>query len=251
MAELELKVGELAERTGLTVRTLHWYDDIGLLSPRRRTEAGHRIYGPREIERLQKILSLRKLGLSLEKIQEALDRDDLSLVKVLELHAEDVAREVERLRALGTRLRKILDTARETGRVEAEELILTMEAMAMFEKYYTPEQLEKLEKRREKVGEERIRQVQEEWEELYRRFGEQMAAGAGPDDPQVLALARKARSLIREFTGGDPGIRASLERMYSEEGTRPLDDHGVDVDPRVHEFLNRAVQALGEDDAGE
>lgn len=50
-----LKVGELARRTGLSVRTLHHYDEIGLLSPARRTATGHRLYGRDEIRRLQQI----------------------------------------------------------------------------------------------------------------------------------------------------------------------------------------------------
>lgn len=242
MTEPRLKVGQLAERTGLSVRTLHWYDEIGLLSPGR-TRSGHRVYGSAEIERLQKILSLRQVGLALDEIQEALDRDDLPLLRVLELHAERLADEAERLQGLRDRLEGVIDAARKNGHVEPEELIRTMEAVTMFEKYYTPDQMDQLARRKEEVGEKRIRQVQEEWKELYRRFGEQMEAGAGPDDPQVRALARKAESLIEEFTGGDAGIRASLESMYRKEGTRPLEAHGWNVDPGVHGFLNQAVRA--------
>lgn len=245
MAELELKVGELAERTGLTVRTLHWYDEIGLLSPRHRTPTGHRIYGPEEVERLQAIRSLRQVGLSLDDIREALDREGLSVLRVLELHARRLREEGDRIRALADRLDRVTDAARRTGGVEAETLIETMEAMAMFEKYYTPEQLEKLERRKEEVGEKRIREVQEEWRELYRRFAEEMAVGAEPGDPSVQALARKAESLVGEFTGGDPGIRASLEKLYRGEGTRPLEAHGWDVEPDLQGFVSRAIREAG------
>lgn len=64
-----LKVGELAERTGLSVRTLHHYDEIGLLSPVGRTGSGHRLYGGEELTRLAQIVSLRQLGLSLDAIK--------------------------------------------------------------------------------------------------------------------------------------------------------------------------------------
>lgn len=247
MTDVELKVGELAERTGLTVRTLHWYDEIGLLSPDR-TRAGHRVYGPEEVERLQRILSLRHVGLSLDEIREALDRPGHSLLEVLELHAETLAEEARRLRALRDRLHRAIDAVRRNGRIEAEALIHTMEAMAMFEKYYTPEQLETLQRRKEEVGEERIRRVQEEWRELYRRLGEVREAGADPGDPEVRELARKAESLIREFTGGDTGIRASLEKMYRVEGSRPMEAAGWDVDPDVQGFLGRAMKAAREED---
>ena len=57
-----LKVGDLARRTGLTVRTLHHYDEIGLLKPSLHTESGHRLYTGRDVARLQQVLSLRQLG---------------------------------------------------------------------------------------------------------------------------------------------------------------------------------------------
>lgn len=63
------KVGELAKRTGLSMRTLHYYDEIGLLSPSRRTEADHRLYAAHDIVRLQQIKSLRHLGFGLEEIR--------------------------------------------------------------------------------------------------------------------------------------------------------------------------------------
>ncbi len=64
----EWKVGDLAGRTGLSVRTLHHYDEIGLLSPSGRTGLGHRLYSAGDVLRLERIRSLRALGLSLEEI---------------------------------------------------------------------------------------------------------------------------------------------------------------------------------------
>ncbi|MDQ3549743.1 MAG: MerR family transcriptional regulator, partial [Chloroflexota bacterium] len=65
-----MKVGELARRTGMTVRALHHYDEIGLLSPSERTASGHRLYSAAEVERLQQIASLRQIGFPLEEIRE-------------------------------------------------------------------------------------------------------------------------------------------------------------------------------------
>ena len=81
-----LKVGELARRTGLTVRTLHHYDDIGLLKPSLHTDSGHRLYTDSDIERLQQILSLRHLGFALEEVRACLDRSDFSPLEVIDLH---------------------------------------------------------------------------------------------------------------------------------------------------------------------
>src|SRR5215210_8585811 len=80
------KVGELARRTGLSVRALRYYDEIGLLSPSRRTEGGHRLYTAGDVVRLQQIKSLRALGFSLREIGEYLNGADVPLGRVIELH---------------------------------------------------------------------------------------------------------------------------------------------------------------------
>jgi DNA-binding transcriptional MerR regulator len=66
-------VGEVSEMTGVTVRTLHHYDEIGLLAPRGRSEAGYRLYAYADLARLQEILVWRALGFSLSEIQSILD----------------------------------------------------------------------------------------------------------------------------------------------------------------------------------
>lgn len=77
------KVGELAKSTGVSVRTLHHYDHIGLLTPSDHTETGHRLYTTDDIARLQQILSLRQLGFSLEEINEFFENPDFSPIDVL------------------------------------------------------------------------------------------------------------------------------------------------------------------------
>jgi hypothetical protein len=90
--------------------------------------------------------------------------------------------------------------------------------MSMFEKYYTPEQLAQLEQRRQELGEDAIKSVENEWAELFAQLREHRLAGDPPSDPAVQALRRRAGELIQMFTGGDPGIQASLQRMYESEG---------------------------------
>jgi len=67
------RIGEIAEASGLTVRTLHYYEEIGLLVPTARTAAGHRLYGPETVERLYRICLLRQLGLPLDGIRAGLE----------------------------------------------------------------------------------------------------------------------------------------------------------------------------------
>src|SRR5437763_16290948 len=99
-----LKVGELARRTGLTVRTLHHYDEIGLLRPSLHTESGHRLYTAADVARLQQVRSLRQLGFSLEEVRACLDRPGFSPLEVVRLHAARLRDQIEFQRSLCERL---------------------------------------------------------------------------------------------------------------------------------------------------
>src|SRR3569833_4723837 len=90
-----MKVGELARRTGLSVRTLHYYDEIGLLQPSKLTGSRHRVYGPSELVRLQQIKSLRQLGFSLDEIRECLDAPEFSPRRVRGMHVERIRKQIE------------------------------------------------------------------------------------------------------------------------------------------------------------
>ena len=80
------RVGEVARRTSVTVRTLHHYDEIGLLSPSHRAGSGHRLYTAADLGRLQQILSLRQLGFGLDEIRECLTAPGFDPLTVLRLH---------------------------------------------------------------------------------------------------------------------------------------------------------------------
>jgi DNA-binding transcriptional MerR regulator/uncharacterized glyoxalase superfamily protein PhnB len=97
------RVGELADLSGLTVRTLHHYDDVGLLRPDR-TDAGHRVYRRAHVERLYRISVLRRFGVSLEGIGAALDDPAWSLDGALRAHLVDLEEQVLRMGRLLHRL---------------------------------------------------------------------------------------------------------------------------------------------------
>ncbi|MCD1258423.1 MerR family transcriptional regulator [Paenibacillus athensensis] len=77
------KVGEIARLAGLTIRTLRYYDQIGLFSPSGYTDSGHRQYTEADLPRLQQIMSLKELGLSLEEIKSVLTGDRYSLLDIV------------------------------------------------------------------------------------------------------------------------------------------------------------------------
>src|ERR1035437_8549229 len=78
-----LRVGDLAKATGLSVRALHHYEEIGLLPPSTRNDAGHRVYSEKDIEKLQQIISLKQLGLSLGDIGRCLKEKAPSLLETI------------------------------------------------------------------------------------------------------------------------------------------------------------------------
>lgn len=217
------KVGELARRTGLTVRTLHHYDRIGLLRASGHTPSRHRLYGAADVARLQQILSLRQLGLALDQIRELLDRPDTSPLRVVELHLERVRAQLAHQQQLYRQLEALAARLRSAEGASAEEFIRMTEAITMYEKlyekYYTPEQLAQLAERGRELGPERMREVEAEWPRLMAEVRAEMARGTSPADPRVRALARRWMALVQEFTGGDPGIERSLRNLYANEST--------------------------------
>jgi len=236
-----LKVGNLAEKTDLTVRTLHYYEEIGLLRPAQRTPAGHRLYSHKEVLRLQQILSLRALGLSLEEIRASLEQADFSLLDVLTRHMHHLQDQIAEKQDLYRRLETIRDRLQEAAHVSIDDLTTTIKMIAMHEKYYTPDQLETLKQRGENLGEERMQQVQEEWKALFASFRAEMEQGTDPAHARVQALAERGQQLINEFTGGDPAIGQSLKTMYEQEGPAAA-SHNM-VDPAVYAYMKRAMES--------
>jgi DNA-binding transcriptional MerR regulator len=234
-----LTVGELARRTGVSVRTLHWYEEVGLLCPARDSGSGYRRYGPGDIARLQQIVSLRQLGLSLDEIRYVIDREDGSLRRVIALQLDRLEEQIRLQQTLRDRLRLLAARLSTDDDVSVDDLIDVMEMM-MVEKYYTPEQLEWLRQRREEVGEERIREVEAEWPELMAAVRAEMAAGSDPADPQVQALMTRWRALVGEFNGGNPGIERSLQSFYESEDTLPT---GEPIDRELFAYVGRAMAA--------
>lgn len=236
----ELTVGELAERTGLTVRTLHHYDEIGILSPARRTSAGYRIYGTAEVERLHRIVSLRQLGFSLDEIAECLSRPEYAFPRLLRLQLRRLDRRMKETARLREKLQRLVDAVEASEDVPVEGFIDSIEAITMYEKHYTPEQLEKLDERRKIVGEERIREVEAEWPKLIAEVRVEMEKGTDPAHPRVQALVERWNGLVEEFSGGDPRLERAAGRVLRESLDRPAMQRRTGLDPEVMEYVARA-----------
>jgi DNA-binding transcriptional MerR regulator len=229
------KIGELARRTGLTVRTLHHYDEIGLLSPAERSDGGHRVYDEAAVQRLYRIVSLRSLGFPLDAIGHALDSERFDPRAAVDDHLRRLKAQIAQERRLVRKLEALRD------RLDADDFLTTIEELTMRERYYTPEQLDQLEQRRQELGEDAIKDVEREWAEIFAALRAEMDRGTDPADPKLRPIGDRARELLLMFTGGDPGIEASLKRMYETEGPEKA-SRGM-ADPEVFEYLARVRAA--------
>lgn len=127
------RVGELAAAAGLTVRTLHHYDDIGLLKPSGRSEGGHRLYVAADVQRLYRVCLLRRLGLSLTEIGHALDDPAWSLRGAMARHLDQLDERIAASGRLRSHLSRLLATVGDRDVPLTDDLLNLMEEMTMLD----------------------------------------------------------------------------------------------------------------------
>lgn len=245
--------------TSVSVRTLRFYDQVGLLSPSARTPSGYRLYGEKDLARLQQILALRYLGFSLEEIKVFLDASPGGLREAL---AQQGAMLRQRREHLDTIIQAI-DRLLEDDRCEWDSLVSVIQAMQMDQntewqkKYFTDEQRRTMEelsrksyseearKRLEARGpwtEEDQKKVDARYNALYDGVRRLVAAGEDPASAEAQALAAESIALIEEFTGGDPEIAAGLQQFWATLKNMPEEQRPI-TSPLTEEeqaFLERA-----------
>jgi DNA-binding transcriptional MerR regulator len=240
-----LQVGELSKRTGLTVRTLHHYDEIGLLKPSSHSESGYRLYTAADIARLQQVLSLRQLGFSLDEVRNCLDGPDFSPLEVIRLHLARLEEQIESQRALSQKLAAVATSLETTEEITTDLFLRTIEAITMTEKYFTPKQLALINQRREEAGEDVLRQRQEDWAQLIADIRVEMEAGTDPKKAKVQKLANRWRDMVEETTAGDPAIKDALKKLWDEQGDALVAQHGSQYDPRpVFGYIAKAIEVM-------
>lgn len=238
-----LQIGEVARAAGLTVRTLHHYDEIGLLVPSERSEAGYRLYGDGDVRRLYRILALRGMGFPLEEIAATLVREGEDPRPAVRRHLERIDEQLRLAGQLRARLTHILDVLDRTDEPSSDQFIDAIEVMTRMERYYTPEQLEQLGTRAAVLGEEGMQRAQDDWAALIAEVEAERLAGTDPADPRLDPLVERWTGLIEQFTGGDPGIRASLQNLYDTEGPERASQGALPTQTMA--YAGRMIDARG------
>ena len=240
-----LRVQAFAKLAGVTVRTLHHYDRIGLLQPQRGS-SGYRLYGSRELERLEQIIALRFIGVPLKEIGPILDSSSLTEA-------------LPRQRALLQEKRRLIDEAIRAIRAAEASLssgrrpdtaILTkiIEVMEMqneknwTEKYYSADAQAAIRERQVTWTPEMQARAQQDWLDLFREV--EAAVNEDPASERAQELGRRWKALVGGFTGGNPEIAGGLNRMYADQANWPESARQQMAhfsNPRVLEFMKRVL----------
>jgi MerR family transcriptional regulator, thiopeptide resistance regulator len=236
-----IKIGELAKRTGVSVRTLHYYDEIGLLRPSVVTKSRHRLYGAPELVRLQQIKSLRKLGFSLDEVAACLDAPEFSPARVLALHVRQLREQIAKEQRLVALLETLSAEYQSNAMRSPDDFIKVIEEITAIERTFTPDELQEIKDRGERSGPAHITAVEREWPQLIAQVRREILEGTDPTSPRMLPLARRWRDLVREFTGGNPSIERKVRASFV---SNPATMERAGLDPTIFAFVNAAIRAL-------
>jgi DNA-binding transcriptional MerR regulator len=217
----EYTVGQLANVAGVSVRTLHYYDEIGLLHPSSRSDVGYRLYVFEDLLRLQQILIYRELELPLEDIGAILDDPGFDPVCALASHRSDIERRIKRLHCLLETIDKTVKNLEEkTMPLTDEELYegLSKETADRYQKEarqrYDPALVAESERRVRKMSKAQWQALKAEGETVTRALADVM-----DDDPTgdvVQALIARHFKMIEQFYPVSPDVYRGLGQLYVE-----------------------------------
>lgn len=230
-----LKIGELAKRTGLTVRTLHHYDDLGLLSPSARSEAGYRLYNRADVARLHSILALRQLGLPLADIGASLANQGSTLAALIQRQLQAIQLQITEAVALRDRLSHLQHALQHGDEPELADWLTTLELMTMYDKYFTADEQNELRERKEDPA---VAATQLAWPVLIAEVKQLMAAATPVTDAAVQAAALRWAALVQQFTGGNPNLLVKSAQMMMQE---PNMQAQTGIDPTMMSYIALAL----------
>lgn len=226
-----LKVGELAARAGLTVRTLHHYDSIGLLTPSARSDAGYRLYGRDDVARLHQIQTLRSFGMALAGIGAYLDGPEASPISLIARQIAALDHRIEDAARMRGQLQLVHQQLANGDTPELATWLTTLEQMTMYDKYFSKEELQRLPLYRNSAAEA-------EWKQLVAQVGELMASGAPSRGDAGKELGRRWQALLERDTGGDQAFVTQLDAMHENE---PSVRRDTGISPQMKGFIRRAI----------
>ena len=221
---MRLKISELAQRSGLTVRALHHYDAIGLLSPSVRTDSGARQYGQQDLIRLHRIQALKALGYALPAIRINLDDPSIQPLEIIERQIrvlDEQARIAQELRARLQHLAAHMSAGSETA---AADWLNLLEMMTMYQQHLTDEEMVALRTPKGSTAHE----ISTQWTQLIAEVAQAMQQPMPQDCPSAHALAWRWMRLVIAMTSNNPVLANKLKAMQQRE-SRAREILGIDT----------------------
>ncbi len=235
------KVGELSKLTGLTIRTLHHYDEIGLLRPTFRTNTSHRLYTEDDIIKLQQIMSLKELDFSLEEIKEFFENPEYNPKEVIEMQVERLTQEIKLKEELKQQLQELWEVFYSWKKPNLEQFIKSIELIKAQKEYFTQEQINRMKMHYNKLNNVEVDEISKNWRQLISSIQSEMENGTSVDNPRVIELAEKWKRGMDFFSGGDMGIIYSAERYYSEN---PYAAKGSGMSGELYKYIKDALSNI-------
>ena len=229
-----LSVGQLSRLTGLTIRALHHYDAIALLSPSQRSEAGYRQYTQSDVVRLYRIQALQRLGLSLAEIGAALDRDAQSLEQLMAQQLIQLDEQIARATLLRAQLQMVHERLQSGGSPEVDDWLATLDMIGAYDRHCSPAELRKLLDHRNDST--------DAWRALIREVREAMNAGVAVGSDDSHALARRWMRLVMRRAGGDAGLARKMKlAFYDDPSVQGRTQAGSGFDKSMMDYLLAAT----------
>ncbi|MBZ0286803.1 MAG: MerR family transcriptional regulator [Anaerolineae bacterium] len=204
----------------MTLRTIRYYDRIGLLKPAAYSESGQRLYTELDYARLQQILTLKLIGLSLEEIKNLLTTDRAEIEQMLERQERVLSEQAERLKAVIQTIEQARRAMQAAQTLDLEHFIEIIKAVNMntqadwLDQFYDREQQAKLAAMNDARTLDDHRAIGQAWKALFADI--QAYLESDVTAPEVQALVKRWDALIGQFTGGDIELAANLNRAYEQ-----------------------------------
>jgi methyltransferase (TIGR00027 family) len=219
-----LKIGELAKRAGLSVRTLHHYDSIGLLSPSARTDSAARLYGHQDLIRLHRIQALKGLGYSLPDIQQNLDDSHIKPLEIIERQIAILDQQERHARELRQRLEYLATHLQAGDETNAADWLNLLEMMTMYQRHLTLEEMVALRSPKGSTA----GTIAKQWAMIVEEVDQAMRNGIARDSAQAHALAWRWMRLVSDMTDNNAALANKLKGMQLSE-PRMQEILGVDA----------------------
>jgi len=239
MRDGEYTVGDLALRSGTTVRALHHYEKLGLLSPSGRTEAGYRVYADADVQVLHRILAYQQMGVALKDIEPLLGADAPPLAELLARQIAQAEDELQRQQNRLAMLKRVQARAAAGGPELTDYLLQLMAARRSYERWFSQDELQRMKAAQDALGEEGMARFRDESQGLLALMREQMEGGADPAGAAVRPLALRWIELTRGMPDDEELRRKGREMLAAQ----PELLQGSGFTTQLLEFLDRAVAA--------